>query len=290
MATKQISQLPSTNTSNNSDLLMTRQGAEDKAVTVEKVRNIGTEEGQSLGVGGYGYGGDAIPITDLFASNNADLINRDGHYLINGATNVPVAQGEIEHTQTSATSATQKVVGENEEFYFRKKVAGVWKAWVLVAAKDKALMRTDLDVYSKSEGDATYLNESANLSDIPNPDAARANLNVYSKSEALADASDSILAFNLSNSCVTNDKILNQTIKAAKFKWDLVNFSFTLAGGSTGSIAVNTDFNFAPIFSVNGAVANWYLEPSGSSLLLKVKNEAGSTQTISGAILGVIYT
>lgn len=132
MATKQISQLPSTSVSNDTDLLMTRQGSEDRAVAIDKVRNIGTEAGQSLGVGGYGIGANAIPITDLFASNNADLITRDGIYQINGAANVPVAAGEIIHTQSSATSATQDVTGENEEKYFRKKVAGVWKEWKTV--------------------------------------------------------------------------------------------------------------------------------------------------------------
>lgn len=43
--------------------------------------------------------------------------------------------------------------------------------------------RTNLDVYSKTEGDARYLLETNNLSDLTNDATARTNLDVYSKSE-----------------------------------------------------------------------------------------------------------
>ncbi len=43
--------------------------------------------------------------------------------------------------------------------------------------------RTNLSVYSKSEGDARYLLESNNLSDLTSASTARSNLSVYSKSE-----------------------------------------------------------------------------------------------------------
>lgn len=41
---------------------------------------------------------------------------------------------------------------------------------------NKTLARTNLSVYSKTEGDARYLNEAANLSDIDNVTNARSNL------------------------------------------------------------------------------------------------------------------
>jgi microcystin-dependent protein len=43
--------------------------------------------------------------------------------------------------------------------------------------------RTNLEVYSKVESNALHLNESENLSDLPNKATARANLSVYEKSE-----------------------------------------------------------------------------------------------------------
>ena len=44
--------------------------------------------------------------------------------------------------------------------------------------------RTNLSVYSKTESDNRFLNESNNLSDLPNVTTARTNLSVYSKTEA----------------------------------------------------------------------------------------------------------
>ena len=50
-----------------------------------------------------------------------------------------------------------------------------------------ATARTNLDVYSKAESDANFLDESSNLSDLPNTATARTNLDVYSKSESDAN-------------------------------------------------------------------------------------------------------
>lgn len=64
--------------------------------------------------------------------------------------------------------------------------------------------RTNLDVYSKSEGDARYLLESNNLSDLTNDATARTNLSVYSKSETYtATQIDTKLEISYTTSDVT---------------------------------------------------------------------------------------
>ena len=49
---------------------------------------------------------------------------------------------------------------------------------------NKATARTNLDVYSRSEGNGRYLDESSNLSDLPDKASGRNNLQVYSKTES----------------------------------------------------------------------------------------------------------
>lgn len=48
---------------------------------------------------------------------------------------------------------------------------------------DKAKARSNLGIYSTTDSDNRYLNESNNLSDLNNKSTARANLDVYSKRE-----------------------------------------------------------------------------------------------------------
>lgn len=131
MATKQISELDTTTTASNTDQLMIRQSSQDYKVSVEVLRNIGTETGSTMAVGTLGYGGNAILITDLFASNNASLITQSGIYQVNGCDNCPVSVGEITHTQTDTYTATQTVKGADGYSYFRTKTAGTWSEWVV---------------------------------------------------------------------------------------------------------------------------------------------------------------
>lgn len=48
---------------------------------------------------------------------------------------------------------------------------------------DKATARTNIEVYSKTEGDGRYLRKDQNLKDVGNAATARKNLSVYSKSD-----------------------------------------------------------------------------------------------------------
>lgn len=50
-------------------------------------------------------------------------------------------------------------------------------------ATAQATARGNLDIYSKSESDARYLNEASNLSDLPSKSASRQNLHVWSRDE-----------------------------------------------------------------------------------------------------------
>tara|TARA_R110000822_G_scaffold189006_2_gene328029 strand:+ start:235 stop:1860 length:1626 start_codon:yes stop_codon:yes gene_type:complete len=55
---------------------------------------------------------------------------------------------------------------------------------------NKATARTNLDVYSTTESNANFLNESSNLLDLDNTATARTNLDVYSKAESDANFLD----------------------------------------------------------------------------------------------------
>lgn len=55
---------------------------------------------------------------------------------------------------------------------------------------DKAAARSNLDINSKSEASALFLNETSNLSDLTDVTAARGTLDVYSKSEVSAQVLD----------------------------------------------------------------------------------------------------
>lgn len=151
MAFKTIPELDPAGISNDSDTLMTRQGAEDLAVTVGKVRNIGTEVGQSMQVGEYGLGSSAKLITDYFAGDDANLITRTGVYKTTGSTtNIP-EQGTIFHEDNiEGSAAGQTLIADaSNKMYYRKR-SGTWGTWerVLNNSDDRAAITSEIqDLY-----------------------------------------------------------------------------------------------------------------------------------------------
>lgn len=197
MATKSIADLNPTSIANDTDLGMIRQSAEDRSVTVEILRDKGTNQGQSLQVGEYGYGFSARDIEDYYADNDANLINASGLFRALATTNAP-EDGTINHIQDVAgATATQILIAlDTTTFYYRRRNV-TWSTWERglkassnlgdVASASGA--RTNLDVYSKAETytqaemDERYLQVTNDFSDLNDVVVARTNLGVYAKTE-----------------------------------------------------------------------------------------------------------
>ena len=112
---------------------------------------------------------------------------------------------------------------------------------------DPKAIRERLSVSTTSESDARYLLESNNLSDLVSDATARTNLDVYSKSEAdsafLEDSAGSVLESNLASQSVTNSKLGSEAVEPQNLK--TVKYELTVSVPSAGKsfdtgIAVST--------------------------------------------------
>lgn len=221
MATKQIPDLTPTNTANDTDLAMIRQGVEDKKVELQYIRDRGSALGKTMAVGEFGLGSFAKPITDYFASDDANLINRTGYFEVIGTTlNVP-AEGTLHHIEkSSGTESVQTLIElASDIMWFRRRNVS-WMSWQRVVLSSNNLSdissvasaRTNLglgtaatytvgtaagELPTVGNNDAKYNIKANNLSDVSSIATARTNLSVYSKAEA--DGKYTTKANNLSD-------------------------------------------------------------------------------------------
>ncbi|MDH1550994.1 phage tail protein [Pseudomonas juntendi] len=130
--------------------------------------------------------GDAVAVANYPATWKPVVTDGTGRVLL---IRVMLDVGSAEHVELlidpAMVMATRQYV-DNAVDALAQEAAETYlvKAKNLSDLVDKAVARTNLDVYSKGEADARYLEESKNLSDLADKATARTNLQVHSKTEA----------------------------------------------------------------------------------------------------------
>ncbi|OPJ96347.1 phage tail protein [Serratia marcescens] len=107
--------------------------------------------------------------TDL----NSDMWDAVQEEIANAIEGSGIALDKSKHNQLYL--AIQKAIADQG---FLKKANN------LSDVKSKSEARSNIDVYSKSEGDERYLKQDDNLNDLSNKSQARNNLDIYSKAES----------------------------------------------------------------------------------------------------------
>lgn len=99
---------------------------------------------------------------------------------------------------------------------------------------DKAIARSNLSVYSKTEGDTRYLNAADNLSDVASSSVVRTNLDVYSKAETAVQISNAVAG--LIDAAPTALDTLNELAAAIG---DDANFATTITNAIGTRVVAN---------------------------------------------------